>query len=103
MEHVTHSRQVRRQHERKHGTQLADYYWLTVKPSPDATDMRDIAQPVGHAHRREHVVRGHFRYYHPDRPLFGRYAGMVWIPEHTRGDAGNGIVHKGYMIRAKID
>ena len=95
---VTHSRQVRRQHERKYGRPLANYYWLTVQPSPAAQSMSDVAKPIVAQSKREHIVRGHFRYYSPERPLFGRYSGMVWIPEHRRGEPDEESIHKDYMI-----
>ncbi|MCA9930798.1 MAG: hypothetical protein KC419_20075 [Anaerolineales bacterium] len=98
VERIRYTRQQQRQHQRQHGKPPADYYLLTVKPSPVA-DMADVAQPVQpKAVRREHQVRGHFRYYTEERPLFGRYAGMVWIPDHQRGDPDEGSIHKGYFV-----
>ncbi|MCB8988832.1 MAG: hypothetical protein H6661_13915 [Ardenticatenaceae bacterium] len=98
VEHVTHTRQQRRQHQRRHKAELADYYLLTVKPSQHAERMADVAQPVAPVNRREHIVRGHFRYYTEERPLFGRYSGMVWIAEHQRGDPDAGSIHKDYLV-----
>lgn len=98
VEHVTHTRQQRRQHQRRHKAELADYYLLTVKPSPQLESMADVAQPVAPTSRREHIVRGHFRYYTEERPLFGRYSGMVWIAEHHRGDPDAGSIQKDYLV-----
>jgi len=102
VERVTHTRQQRRQHQRRHKAELADYYLLTVKPSPRLESMADVAQPVAAASRREHIVRGHFRYYAPERPLFGRYSGMVWIAEHHRGDPDAGSIRKDYLVDSEI-
>lgn len=98
--HITHSRQMKRQHQRKHGGRLRDYYWLTVQPALDIRDMDDVGLPMGGggSAKREHTVRGHFRYYAPERPLFGRYSGMVWIPDHKRGDVDAGSIDKDYLI-----
>jgi hypothetical protein len=98
VERVTHTRQQRRQHQRRHKAELADYYLLTVKPTQQVESMADVAQPVAPASRREHIVRGHFRYYTEERPLFGRYSGMVWIAEHQRGDPDAGSIRKDYLV-----
>ena len=45
-----------------------------------------------------HFVRGHFARYTADKPLFGRYVGQFWIPQHTRGDEKVGTVHKDYSV-----
>lgn len=98
VERVTHTRQQRRQHQRRHKAEMADYYLLTVKPSQQLESMADVARPVAPVSKREHVVRGHFRYYTPERPLFGRYSGMVWIAEHHRGDPDAGNIRKDYLV-----
>lgn len=104
VEHVTPTRQRRRHHKRKHGRDLADYYLLKVRKvrSVRATQNIDqVGQPVHSSRRRrEHIVRGHFRYYSPEAPLFGRYSGMVWIPAHTRGESTLGQIRKDYLIEA---
>jgi hypothetical protein len=102
-EHVTPTRQQQRQHGRKHaGRKLADYYVLKVRSpgsrqSPGSFAGVGVASGTGRRARREHVVRGHFRYYSPERPLFGRYSGMVWIGQHERG-RGQGKISKDYLI-----
>lgn len=99
VERITYTRQQKRMHQRKHGRLPADYYLLTVQPAV-IVDMDDVAQPVqANVPRRQHIVRGHFRYYSPERPLFGRYSGMVWVGEHSRGDAATGNIDKGYLIQ----
>lgn len=98
VERVTHTRQQRRLHQRRHKSPLSDYYLLTVKPSSRVESIADVAQPVAPTNRREHIVRGHFRYYTPERPLFGRYSGMVWIAEHHRGDPDAGSIRKDYLV-----
>lgn len=99
VEHITPTRQLRRMHERKHKKQLADYYILSVQPVQQIADMDDVARPVKPAgRRRAHVVRGHFKYYSPERPLFGRYSGMIWVEDHERGKPELGAIRKDYMV-----
>jgi len=47
-----------------------------------------------------HLVRGHFKHYSPDAPLFGRYAGWWWWAPQLRGSGRNGVVDKNYRIAA---
>lgn len=51
--------------------------------------------------RRLHLCRGHIKEYLSDRPLFGKYVGMVWCPAHVRGDLSNGIVIKDYQSKLR--
>jgi len=45
-----------------------------------------------------HVVRGHFRTYTAEAPLFGKHVGRWWWAAHARGDATNGEVVKDYEV-----
>lgn len=45
-----------------------------------------------------HSVRGHFKTYTPERPLFGTVVGRFWWPAHARGNAENGEVRKSYRV-----
>lgn len=100
---ITPTRQMNRLSERKHGVKLSKYYFLKVKPYEPKVfeDFKNIGKPDKKDSRREHEVRGHFRYYHPDKPLFGRagLTGMIWVPDHTRGNHELGIVEKGYEVK----
>ena len=43
----------------------------------------------------KHIVRGHFKTYTKERPLFGKTHGTWWWPEQERGDKEHGeIVHE---------
>lgn len=76
------------------------YYILKVKPTPERiTEFEEVGQPARMpGKKRAHEVRAHFRYYHPDRPLFGKVSGAVWIPAHDRGDDVMGSIRKDYEI-----
>jgi hypothetical protein len=88
-----------RQARRQHNVALHSYYRLKVKPHMPTSreDFASIGTPA-RAAAREHVVRGHFRYYGPDAPLFGRTVGAVWVPEHSRGDDAIGTIRKDYEV-----
>lgn len=47
---------------------------------------------------RHHVCRGHFAVYKPEKPLFGKFVGKVWISQHYKGSKKNGEVIKDYEI-----
>lgn len=44
-----------------------------------------------------HICRGHFATYE-DKPLFGKYTGTFWKPDHVRGDAEAGVTDKVYRV-----
>ena len=46
--------------------------------------------------RARHIVRGHFKHYSEDAPLFGHTTGNVWCPAHERGSEDAGTVEKEY-------
>lgn len=97
---VTPQRQQRRNAERQGITRLHDYYILRVQPWTPR-DMAGVARPTKAAHqKREHLVRGHFRYYSESAPMFGRASGvgMVWIPAHERGESDIGQIKKDYEV-----
>lgn len=43
-----------------------------------------------------HICKGHFRVYTEERPLFGKIACRIWVPNHLRGDPEKGILIKDY-------
>ena len=49
-------------------------------------------------HNRIHLCRGHFRTYTKEKPLFGKYAGTIWVQPHIRGQNKEGIVDKDYKL-----
>lgn len=46
-----------------------------------------------------HICRGHFAEYN-EKPLFGKYRGRFWIPQHVRGDKKHGEVHSTHEVVA---
>jgi hypothetical protein len=49
--------------------------------------------------RALHICRGHFASYE-EKPLFGKYRGRFWIPQHVRGSIEAGAVVKDYDVAA---
>jgi hypothetical protein len=96
--------------ERRRGADITyrhSYYVLQVAATSTQKpeDFRRIGKPakvVEQSAQREHRVRGHFHYYHPDKPMFGRqgpkYVGAVWVPTHKRGKRIYGDIEKDYEI-----
>jgi hypothetical protein len=44
-----------------------------------------------------HICRGHFAVY-DERPLFGKYKGRFWVPQHVKGSSQEGVVVKEYSV-----
>ena len=73
------------------------YRMITVSPhlsqvnehSDEVVNQRDL--PL-------HVVRGHFRKYTKDKPLFGRLHGTFWIPAHAKGSKDHGEIAHEYEV-----
>ncbi|NCC35643.1 MAG: hypothetical protein EOM24_27070 [Chloroflexia bacterium] len=75
-----------------------------VKPHTPISraDFAQIGAPARTA-SREHVVRGHFRWY-GEAGLFGKHPNMmVWVPEHHRGDDTLGTIAKDYDVGTTDD
>lgn len=45
-----------------------------------------------------HICRGNFATYTDAAPLFGKYIGRYWRPQHVRGDKKHGEVHSTHEI-----
>ncbi len=76
--------------------QVESYWVLDIPGSPRYWDKSS----TGHTgiHSRLHVVRGHFKTYTEEAPLFGRVTGTIWVPCHARGDAQLGLIEKDYNL-----
>lgn len=50
-----------------------------------------------------HIRRGHLRYYHPDRPMFGnpKLHGWWWVDAYEAGDLSRGTVTKSYDVHPR--
>ena len=81
-----------------YGFTPTDYWVLKVKKYTPQTIEEVGRGEKGKRPHREHQVRGHFRYYTDERPLFGRYSGMIWVPDHERGNDDVGHIRKDYEV-----
>lgn len=83
-------------HARKHGTPLTVYKTLRINAFGD---QRSTNVGVGFGGgQRLHIVRGHFKTFTVDRPLFGKYSGSYWWTPRLRGSAERGVVVKDYAV-----
>lgn len=92
-------RPLQRKSQRTYGHALTKYYTLEIEP------MKQVLETQGGAARTGlrgalHICRGHFATYSPVKPLFGKYAGTFWKPQHLRGTKKHGEVVKDYSVNA---
>lgn len=74
------------------------YHLLDIEPMRRIID-RDGAPSENGLQRALHICRGHFAHYSEDKPLFGKHAGVFWIPDHVRGSEKAGRVIKDYKVK----
>lgn len=73
------------------------FHVLVVTP-PGNTKSGAPRQPMQIGSTPLHKVRGHFKTYSQDRPLFGQYHGKFWFAPHARGKEEHGEVIKTYEV-----
>lgn len=73
------------------------YKTLRIKPTRGRKKPHDD-RPVKPSDIRGHLVRGHFKHYTDDAPLFGRYTGTWFWGAQYRGDSEIGVVNKSYEV-----
>lgn len=86
-------------HKRRFGKPLVKYYTLQIDPFA-ATQSNHANGSVNGGNRSLHITRGHFATYSPGKPLFGKYVGTFWKPQHVRGSKGHGEIVKDYTVKA---
>jgi len=76
------------------------YYILQVKRSKrqQAAIDTQLGEKLDEAQRRQHIVRGHFKVYTEESPLFGKYIGMWYWEPALRGNAALGVIDKDYEV-----
>lgn len=97
VEKIAYPKNLQKRLARKEGTEQREFYWLVVTGT-HASESSVIGAPSRRRATHKHTVRGHFRYYSPEKPLFGRVSGYVWVPPHERGDIGDGL-ERGYQLK----
>lgn len=95
-----HPEAVRRAFRRRHGGRdRVVYKTLTITPA-GGTKGSEERISLGAGQSALHLVRGHFKTFTPDRPLFGSSVGTWWWSPSVRGTAEAGTVAKDYRIVA---
>lgn len=95
---VKPKRKFSKAHAKKHGRPLTQYRLLKVDINKPVV-IRHGADPQASAKKLPlHIVRGHFRIYTEEKPLFGHYVGPVWVPAHLKGSEEAGTLIKDYEV-----
>lgn len=74
------------------------FHTLDIQPMKKVLRTEGQSESTG-IKKALHICRGHFATYSPDHPLFGKYTGTFWRPDHTRGQIEQGQVTKDYRIK----
>lgn len=75
-------------------------YSFSVIHLPGAAGTKDATRSAAGAVQPLHIVRGHFKTYTPDAPLFGTKVGTYWWSHHLRGDEAAGVYGHAYEVGA---
>lgn len=79
----------------------AGYRFHTITIRAGSGETRPLSDVIGPGRDVPlHVVRGHFKHYSTDRPLFGKFSGWWWWGPQARGKERFGVVDKDYRIAA---
>lgn len=93
------ARKLNRKHYKRHGLPLTTYKTLQIEPMKQTLNGQGGARTFGLS-KALHICRGHFATYSPDKPLFGKYAGTFWKPQHVKGNKASGEIVKDYAVKA---
>lgn len=96
MEDVHETDKRRRAHRRKHGTAMARFKRIVL---PGAMRSGGNASAAGEA-LPFHLIRGHFKTYTEEAPLFGKRVGTWWWGWQARGDEAIGTIDHEYEVTA---
>jgi hypothetical protein len=87
-----------KRHYKRHGVPLITYKTLEIEPLKAALRTEGDSKRMG-LQRALHICRGHWASYSQDAPLFGKYSGTFWKPQHVRGASEHGEVIKDYTLK----
>lgn len=99
VEHVAGAPQTRKR--RKRGTPSQDHHVIRLPGRPSPANPAAARESAGDP-MPFHLVRGHFKTFTDDAPLFGKRVGTYWWGWQTRGKSENGVVTKHYETRKGI-
>lgn len=78
------------------------YRTLCIDPMKEVLRREGQSDTTG-LKRALHICRGHFSTYSDEKPLFGKYAGTFWVPDHVRGKKEHGEVVKDYEVKSPAE
>jgi hypothetical protein len=93
------SRQVKHQMERKNQEPYLKYEILEIQPMNAHMTIQNRPKNEPQNNQRLHTVRGHFKTFTPEHPLFGRLTGTYWWGDCVKGNAEIGLLEKDYRIQ----
>lgn len=89
---------VAKAHRRRHGRDKVTFRTLVVNPTGGGRHETLGREDSGDGVKALHIVRGHFKTFTADRPLFGSRVGTWWWSPTARGDEEAGVVVKDYRV-----
>lgn len=99
---VSPPEKLNKKHQKRHKAPLTKYYTLKVTAVNGRPERREH-QGGHHKSPAQHIVRGRFRTYGDDAPLFGKWTGTWWWAEYERGKKAEGQVIKDYEVVVNED
>lgn len=93
---VPFPRAIRRRLEKSGMRGPTSYRVLTLRPFAAQEEQNRRRMQTGEMPL--HLVRGHFATYTSAAPLFGKYVGTFWRPEHEAGNPAVAVVRKTYKF-----
>lgn len=97
-EKVSPPEKLSKARKKKTGHGLVDYHVLRLNPLKAGKHQRSDGSSGVDGRRSLHVCAGSFATYSEARPLFGKYAGRFWRPDHWKGNREEGVVEKTYVV-----
>lgn len=83
--------------QRKKGRPLTTYKTLHIHPMGAKRQTDETGKGTGIS-PSAHIMRGHFKTYTKEKPLFGSRVGTFWWASQVRGSKDEGVVEKTYEV-----
>lgn len=98
---TTPNEKLSKRHQKKYGSPLTKFITLKV----NAVNKPSAKEHQGGSHQSpaHHIVRGHFRRFTDEAPLFGKWVGVYWWGEFERGKKERGEITKEYEVVVNED
>jgi hypothetical protein len=93
--------EMQKKRMKKFGMPFVTYRTIRIKPILVKSNSKECSHTE--TIKRLHICRGNFARYTEDKPLFGKYAGLFFRPQHFRGKLSAGLATKDYKIENGFD